>query len=171
MEPQGLDNVIWFFRFSTVNLIIRDGIDLFADLSRLFTQAIQGVGNFVVMLVSLHKPTTVLTRAWCLYEFYTAWNSGLRIGFALSQAQHAQLIEDMRSEPTRFSEFLGNIRSESSSCYNAKVTDDIRAYLESSVGFAGLDTILRSALQSWMVQLLQCKIDEARADRKQDETA
>ena len=113
----------------------------------------------------------MLTRAWCFYEFYTAWNSGLRIEFALPRAQCAQLIEDTRSEPTRFSEFLANVRSESSSSYFAKVTDCIHASLESSVGFAGLDILLRSALQSWMVQLLQCKIDEASADRKDDETA
>ena len=103
-----------------------------------------------------------------MYEFYTAWNSGLRIKFALPRAQRAQLIEDTRSEPSRFSEFLANVRSESSSSYSAKVTDYIHASLESSVGFAGLDIFLRSALQSWMVQLLQCKIDEASADRKDD---
>ena len=113
----------------------------------------------------------MLTRAWCFYEFYTAWNSGLRIEFALPQAQRAQLIDDMRSEPTRFSELLAGVRSESSSCYSAKVTDYIHASLESSVGFAGLDTILRSALQSWIVRLLQCKIDEASADRKEDESS
>jgi hypothetical protein len=169
MEPQGLDTVIWFFRFSVVNP--NADLDDAAGESRLFTQAIQSVGNFVMMLASLHKPTTVLTRAWCMYEFYTAWNSGLRIEFALPRAQRAQLIEDTRSEPTRFSEFLANVRSESSSCYSAKVTDYIHASLESSVGFAGLDILLRSALRSWMVQLLQCKIDEASADRKDDETA
>jgi hypothetical protein len=171
MEPQGLDTVIWFYRFSTVKLMA--GADYFADLSRLFTQAIQGVCNFVMMLISLHKSTPVLTRAWCLYEFYAAWNSGLRIGFALSQARRAQLIEDMRSEPNRFSEFLGNIRSEFSRCRegHAKVRDDVHASLESSVGFAGLDTLLRSALQSWMEQLLQCKISEATADHKKDESA
>lgn len=124
-----------------------------------------------MMLASLHKSTTVLNRAWCIYEFYTSWNSGLRIEFALPQAQRAQLIDDMRSEPTRLSDFLAGVRSESSSCYSAKTTDDIHASLESSVGFAGLDTILRSALQSWMVRLLQCKIDEASADRKEDESS
>ncbi len=170
MEPQGLDTVVWFWRLSTVYQI-RDGINHFADLSRQLTQAIQGVGNFVMMLISLHKSTTMLTRAWCLYEFCTAWNSGLRIEFALSQAQRAQLTEDMRSDPTRFSEFLGNVRSESSICHKAEERDDIHVFLESSVGFAGLDILLRSALQSWMVQLLQCKIDEASADRKEDETA
>jgi hypothetical protein len=172
MEPQGLDTVIWFFRFSVVNP--NADLDDAAGESRLFAQAIQSVGNFVMMLASLHNPTTVLTRAWCMYEFYTAWNSGLRIEFALPRAQRAQLIEDARSERTRFSEFLqrlANVRSESSTCYSAKVTDFIHAKLESSVGFAGLDILLHSALQSWMVQLLQCKIDEASADRKYDETA
>jgi hypothetical protein len=36
------------------------------------------------------------------------------------------------------------------------------------VGLAGLDIILHSALQSWMVRLLQCKIDEASAYRKEN---
>ncbi len=78
------------------------------------TQAIQSMGNFVMMLASLHKYTTVLSRAWCIFEFCT-WNSGLRIEFALPQAQRAQLIDDMRSEPASFSELLAGVRSESSS--------------------------------------------------------
>jgi hypothetical protein len=165
-EPQGLDTVIWLSKLSNFYIVGDD----FAGLSRLFTLAIQSAGNLVMILGSWDKPT-VLTRAWCIHELYICWNSGLRIEFALPQAQRAQLIDDMRSEPTRFSEFLAGVRSESSSCYDAKERDEIYAWVQSSVGFAGLDTIVRCTLQSWMVRLLQCKIDEASAAGKEDETA
>jgi hypothetical protein len=162
-EPLGLDTLIWCSPVSKRPFAPGE------PQTPSFSQAIQRTGNLFMMLAPWNKPVT-LTSSWCIYELYICLSSGGRVEFALPEAQRAQLTEDLMSKPASFLEFLANVDSESSRCFHASDRDEIFAAVPTSVGFAGLDTIVRRALQSWMVRLLQGRIDEACAAGKGEET-
>jgi hypothetical protein len=166
-EPLGLDTLIWFEAVSTYR------IDLltFVDQCRLISDAIQHAGNMLVTCASgsWDKPT-LLTRKWCIYEIYVCCCSSSRVEFAHYQSQREQLLCDMRSRPAAFIEMLANVRSETSVWWNLGA-DDIFIVVPASIGYAGLDTAVRRALQSWMVRLLLAKVSDARCAGLEEETA
>jgi len=167
-EPQGLDTCIWLDLVSTSQ---------HGTFSRppewwrqTFVLAIQSMGSMVMVMAPWDKPVT-LTRAWCILELYACCSSGCRFEVALPQAQRAQLGMDLLYKVGSFSEFLANVRSDSSECSRAADRDSIFAAVRASVGFAGLDAIVRRTLESWMLRLLRGRIDEARAAGNEVQTA
>jgi len=167
-EPQGLDTVIWLDLVSTS----QHGTFTRAPewWRQTFKLAIQSMGSMVMVMAPWDKPVT-LTRAWCILELYACCSSGCRFEVALPQAQRAQLARDLMYKNGAFFEFLANVHSESSDCSRETDRDSIFAAVRASVGFAGLDAIVRRTLESWMLRLLRGKIDEARAVGNELDTA
>jgi len=166
-EPQGLDTCIWLDLVSTSQ---------HGTFSRppewwrqTFILAIQSMGNLVMVMAPWDKPVT-LTRAWCILELYACCSSGCRFEVALPEAQRADMAEDLMWENDVFFEFLANVQSDSSQCSRDTDRDSIFAAVRASVGFAGLDAIVRRTLEGWMIRLLQNKIDEARAAGNEEDT-
>ena len=159
-EPLGLDTVIWLDLVSTSQ---------HGTFSRppewwrqTFMLAIQSLGNMVMVMCPWDRPVT-LTRAWCVLELYACCSSGCRFEIALPQTQRAQLTRDLMYKNDAFFDFLANVRSESSECSRSTDRASIFAAVRASVGFAGLDALVRRTLEVWMLRLLGGKIDEARA--------
>jgi tetratricopeptide (TPR) repeat protein len=161
-EPQGLDTCIWLDLVSTSQ---------HGTFSRppqwwaaTFQTAIQSMGNMVMVMCPWDKPVT-LTRAWCILELYACCSSSAacRFDVALPEAQRLQLAQDLAYRADAFYEFLGSVNSESSECSRESDRESIFAAVCASVGFAGLDAVVRRTLAAWMVRQLQLRIDGARA--------
>jgi len=169
-EPQGLDTCIWLDLVSTSQ---------HGTFSRppqwwaaTFQTAIQSMGNMVMVMCPWDKPVT-LTRAWCILELYACCSSSAacRFDVALPEAQRQQLAEDLAYKADAFYAFLGGVNSESSECSRESDRESIFAAVRASVGFAGLDAVVRRTLAAWMVRQLQLRIDGARAAGDEEETA
>jgi len=63
------------------------------------------------------------------------------------------------------------VNSESSECSRESDRQSIFAAVRASVGFAGLDAVVRRTLAAWMVRQLQLRIDGARAVGDEEEMA
>jgi tetratricopeptide (TPR) repeat protein len=161
-KPQGLDTLVWLDLVSTSQ---------HGTFSRppqwwaaTFQTAIQSMGNMVMVMCPWDKPVT-LTRAWCILELYACCSSSTACCFevALPDAQRRQIAEGLASRIQSFEVFLANVDSKSSDCSRESDRQSIFAAVRASVGFAGLDAVVRRTLTSWMVRQLQLKIDDARA--------
>ena len=167
-EPQGLDTCIW------LDLVSTSQHGTFSRppewWNQTFIGAVQSMGKMVMVMEPWDTPVT-LTRAWCVLELYACFSSGCRFEVALPQAQRAHLATDLMYGNEFFFEFLADVRSESNECSLATDRDGIFAAIRASVGFAGLDLMVSRTLGSWMMGLLQGKIDRARAASNDEESA
>jgi tetratricopeptide (TPR) repeat protein len=169
-EPQGLDTCVWLDLVSTSQ---------HGTFSRppewwatTFQNAIQSMGNMVMVMSPWDKPVT-LTRAWCILELYACCSSSTpcRFEVALPNAQQVKLADDLLGSTTAFYAFLECIDSQSSECSRESDRQSIFAAVRSSVGFAALDAVIRRTLTAWIEQQLHLRIKTARAGNDECEAA
>lgn len=176
-EPQGLDTVVWFNLASKRRLPRCPTHNDIEGGTAVLKHAVLSTHNLVMFLSTWDKPHHrggrswhALTRAWCLWEFHVCCSCGGRVEFALPRAQLVQLMEVMRSNPATFFDFTAAFRSENS-VSDVSWREAVFAAISAEVGFSGLDTMVRRALEDWMERLLRAKIEEARRAGREEEAA
>jgi len=106
------------------------------------------------MLEPWNDPT-YLTRAWCLFELYTAINEQERveINIILTEEQHASFVAAMSSAGySAIDAALHHIQSANATASRPADLAAIRSLIESKPGgFAQLDATVKQHLESWFV--------------------
>jgi len=122
------------------------------DLANEFGPRVQAIGRILPMLEPWRNPT-YLTRAWCLFELYTAIGEqgAVDIDIILTEEEDADFLKAIVNEGYGcIDAAFENIRSEEATATGEADLKAIRALVQSKPGgFASLNSTVRHHLGQW----------------------
>jgi hypothetical protein len=121
-------------------------VDLHAILLENLTKAITSPGRLLLALHPFLKPLP-LTRAWCLYEVYTAYTAGCETFMSFSVQAEDQFFADLQSNETMLDENISATKVQGAEASNE---DDLRMILrkiEQSVGVDEFNALIREKMK------------------------
>eukprot|EP00037_Helgoeca_nana_P029899 m.363711 g.363711 ORF g.363711 m.363711 type:complete len:747 (+) comp28070_c0_seq12:2867-5107(+) len=125
-------------------------------LANEFGPRVQAIGRILPMLEPWRGPE-YLTRAWCLFELYTAIGEGdnVAIDIVLTEEQHTSFLYAMANEGYgSIDAALENIQSEKAIASRPADLEAIRALIQSKPGgFAVLNSTVKKHLGRWFESL------------------
>eukprot|EP00038_Savillea_parva_P006120 m.161761 g.161761 ORF g.161761 m.161761 type:complete len:2425 (-) comp12114_c0_seq1:110-7384(-) len=120
------------------------------ELASEFGPRVVAIGQLLPMLDPWQQPI-YMTRAWCLFELYTAIQKQIKITIILTAAQEALFLNAMATEGySAMDEALAMIRSEEATATREADLIAIRGYVKSVPGgFERLNFKIKHHLQEW----------------------
>jgi hypothetical protein len=122
------------------------------ELSIEFGARVSAIGHILPMLEPWRAPV-YLSRAWCLFELYTAITSGgkVEIDVVLTEEEDASFLDAMNTEGySCIDAALANIQSENATATVEADLNAIRELVKSTPGgFQTLNTTVRNHLHEW----------------------
>jgi ankyrin repeat protein len=120
-----------------------------------FKQAIAKMGHLVMVMQPWAEPVA-LTRGWCILELFSCVSTGGRFEIALPPSERTQFFQ---RDPAHRASFFQKLPELMNSRYSKFSRDEdklrILGDIESTVGFAAIDSTLLRAVESWYVPQFQ----------------
>ena len=107
-------------------------------------------------------------RSWCLYEFFTALQHGLRYKIVFPPAQRDELVRQITDDNKLVLESLSRIDVGRAEARERRDRDSILQAVRSGVGEAEVNGRLKRAVREWMVETA---VDTATDIMDQDPTS
>lgn len=155
-QDQNPDIVIWLDLFS--NNQHDTGSKPNTWWSGVFKDAIGRLQHCVMVLAPWNNPIP-LTRAWCLFELYCAFNTGASFEIAMSATERAKFRADIRDGVVKVADtMLAKVDVRKSECYHSEDKQNILNAVEQLFRFNAFNAFnakVKAHLKKWM--LLQAK--------------
>lgn len=153
---ENLDIVVWFDLF-VVNQHKSIGLP-FDWWTTTFQSAIRQFGHTVMVLAPWNDPIP-LTRAWCLWELYSAVITDCKFEIAFSVEEQDKFFEDIGRDPDgQLNQMMAKVNVERSECFKPEDRTQIFAVIESTVGFNHLNSVVFERLRKWVIDSLEKKL-------------
>eukprot|EP00040_Diaphanoeca_grandis_P034142 m.210416 g.210416 ORF g.210416 m.210416 type:complete len:847 (-) comp33077_c0_seq1:305-2845(-) len=129
-----------------------------------FTSAIETIGTVLLLLSPWHTPIPT-TRAWCMYELFTALASPhVRIQALLSESQKGALKEAIINDDNALMNAIVKLDVRNAECWVPRDREMIFAAIDTmDGGFDRMNTRINKFLRDWVTKALQ-EIVNADAD-------
>jgi len=122
------------------------------ELANEFGPRVQAIGRVLPMLDPWRNPS-YLTRAWCLFELYTAIGEKgkVDIDIILTEEEHSNFVQAMMKEGySCIDKAVAGIESEDATAYYPADLDAIRTIVKSKPGgFSQLNSTVKQHLHRW----------------------
>jgi tetratricopeptide (TPR) repeat protein len=125
-----------------------------------FKSAIAQFGR-VVMVLSPWSDPIPFTRAWCLFEVYSAVSTNSRFEVAMSKSDFNLFLESMKSDVDMFFTMLGTIDLLRCEAFNPDDKDRIFEVVKTEVGFSTLNSMVKGKMREWVDATLSSRINDA----------
>lgn len=162
------DTIIWFDLFSNNQ---HKATELkFEWWCGTFKSAIHQFGHTVMVLAPWKNPIP-LTRGWCLFELFCTADTKSTFEIAMSKAQQQEFLYDMERHGTdAIDQMLAIVDSENSKCWKPSDLASIKAVVEQSVGYRGVNSMVFEQMRDWVVRVVQeaLKTSTPAAPEKED---
>ncbi len=153
------DPVVWFDVFSVSQH--KAGERNFAWWNNTFLNAVGNMGE-VVMVMQPWRAPIPLTRAWCIFEAYSAEATSSRFSIAMSDADAKDLVKQICENPSALFATLRRVYCEACTATNLEDRDRIFDTVRQSVGFAQLDSMVAFMMVEAVCAELLIQADTAR---------
>lgn len=130
-----------------------------------FTQSIGRIGHVALVLAPWDDPVP-LTRAWCLWEIFSAFVSDARLTIHVPKAQQSAFLRTLVERPSAVAEVLTNVNAERAEATNPTDRDMIFAAIQAERGFGRINLTIKEQLRVWLVD--EC-VDHCMALQQQTE--
>ncbi|KAJ3104849.1 Kinesin light chain 3 [Phlyctochytrium planicorne] len=117
-----------------------------------YAKAIKTIQNFVVVLHPW-KDSTLLTRAWCLFEIHASKSAEKELNVAMTADQQQSLAKPSREDLEAFLHTLTEIESEKSEATDQEVKTNLLKSIE-SIGFEDVGDAVFDNIGDWMLSIL-----------------
>ncbi len=157
-----LDTIVWFDLFA-VNQHRSPGLP-FEWWTTTFQSAIREFGHTVMVLAPWNDPIP-LTRAWCLWELYSAVITNCKFEIAFSVEERDTFFEDIGRDPIgNVKKMMATVNVERSECYKPEDRLQIFSVIKESVGFNHLNSVVFDRLRKWVMDTLEQRLKEEDID-------
>lgn len=116
-----------------------------------FTQSVGRIGHVALVLAPWDDPVP-LTRAWCLWEIFSAFVSDARLTIHVPKAQRAAFLRTLVDRPGVVAETLTNVRAERAEATNPDDRSMIFAAIQEERGFGRINLAVKEQLRAWLVE-------------------
>lgn len=113
-----------------------------------FKQSIARIGRVVLVLAPWSHPVS-LTRAWCLYELFSAVDRRVSLDVRLPQAQRTHFLAAVRNKFDAVMEAIVEIDVRNAQAFLESDRANILQAVEASVGCAQLNELIKDRLRQW----------------------
>ena len=161
-EPE---TVIYFDLFSNNQHL---AVDLdFHWWSTTFREAIESFGRVVLILLPYGEPI-VFTRAWCLFEIYTAIATGSLMEVALSPHEREEFLNAIINDFGTYMKLLADIDVRNAEAWNPEDKRKIFQVVEKlEGGFDGVNGMICDKMREWMITTLEKATEEDGLDTEE----
>jgi len=150
------DIYIWFDLFSN-NQHLAGNLP-FEWWTNTFKSAIKDFGR-TVMVLSPWKNPIPFTRAWCLFEIYSAVITNSKFEVAMSESEENTFLDEICSDESAFFEkMLSDIDLKNSEAWNPDDLARIKEVVDKEVGFGNLNYMVYEKMREWVNSTLKSSI-------------
>lgn len=147
----GADTFLWIDIFSNNQHEAAD--HEFDWWSTTFQDAIASFGH-VVMVLSPWESPVPFTRAWCLWEIYSATVVNAKFEVAMTHDQEEKFAVAILNDHRTYFEMLSHIDLRQSDALHAEDKRKIFQAVEASCGFVRLNTLVCAYMREWVLSLV-----------------
>jgi tetratricopeptide (TPR) repeat protein len=123
-----------------------------------FKSAIAQFGRVVMVLSPWYDPIP-FTRAWCLFEVYSAVSTNSKFEIAMSKSDFKTFMTSIQSDSGSFLKMLGTIDLLKCEAFNPADKDRIFEVVKSEVGFSTLNGMVKGKMRDWVNTTLSTRIN------------
>jgi tetratricopeptide (TPR) repeat protein len=149
------DIFIWFDLFS--NNQHAAGNLPFDWWATTFKSAIAQFGRVVMVLSPWNDPIP-FTRAWCLFEIYSAVSTNSQFEVAMSKSDFKLFLQSIKYDQMSFLAMLGTIDLLKCEAFNPDDRDRIFEVVKSEVGFSTLNGMVKGKMREWVDATLSSRV-------------
>ena len=118
-----------------------------------FMTSIKVIGRVIMVALPYNRPAP-LTRAWCLWEVYSAVKTNSVFEVAMDKEEEKAFLVDMYTKGMSFFELLESIDMRKSESFKPEDKVAIHAAVRQEVGFDEVNKLIYKPLRDWTVQCL-----------------
>ncbi|KAI8617014.1 hypothetical protein BC830DRAFT_146275 [Chytriomyces sp. MP71] len=123
-----------------------------------FRHALQAIGNVVLVMLPWNDPTP-LKRSWCLFEIFTANDTGSNFKIAMSKQEKEKFLSELFiGGASKYYDMLLKINMEKSEASCSTDRDHILALTQEKIGFRDLHQSVFHTISNWVIFTLQRQI-------------
>lgn len=159
------DTYVWFDQFSLAHPCPPSLP--YKELHDTFMNSTREIGKMVMIFDRWHDPYH-LKRAWCVFEAYACVHTRSMMEVAMTEAENDRFLKATCRSDDTFYHMLNKIDTEKSEGDTDKKS--IHEAIRTEVGFRDLNKKIFTALENWMISLLQSKI-ESEKDKLEERAA
>ena len=148
---QNSDAVLWIDIFSNNQHEASD--HEFEWWSTTFKDAIDHFGNVVMVLSPWENPIP-FTRAWCLFEIFSATVTNAKFDVAMTQEQETKFAQALLEDHQPYFELLAKIDLRDSDAAYEEDKCQIFTVVEKSCGFQRLNHLVCEYIRSWVLRVV-----------------
>ena len=116
-----------------------------------FKSAITTIGHTVVVFQPWADPLP-MTRAWCIFEMYSAMTSGVRLDVVLPETEKASLRAAVLADPSAVNKVLVDVDANKAECFKEEDRVQIFAAIDMMPGgMHRLNAEMKGMLRKWAV--------------------
>ena len=149
-KRKGLDARACFVWFDIYTVNQHTGITDFAYWSEGFRRAIRSIGRVVVFLQPWNAPVW-LSRAWCLYEYWTTHAGSVPHEFLLPARDEAAFVAYLVGGG-RFEDIVKHVDISRAECWDKEDERRIKQEVARTGGFAALNEAVTAGLRGWFLE-------------------
>ena len=127
-------------------------------LKHTFINTIEQFGRVVMVLCPWNNPM-LFTRAWCLWEIYSAVTTGSKFEVAMTPNQYTGFMKEITRNSGEFYQMLGDVNMEMSKAYRSNDKERIFDAVKFSVGFATVNRMVVGKMREWAIAAIDETID------------
>ncbi len=136
-----------------------------------FQQSISEIG-YTVMVLSPWQNPLPLTRAWCLWELYSAVETKSRFEIALSENEQKHFFGDLATDVDGcLLKMFSCINVEKSQAFKQEDRDRIFQAIRNTIGFSQLNAIVFNRLREWIVAVTEVEVSKCTSSLEEEYSA
>ncbi|OQR92317.1 mbre TPR repeat protein [Achlya hypogyna] len=145
--------VVWFDLFC--NSQHDTSVKPFSWWTSIFRSSIGAIQNVVMVLLPWDRPIP-LTRAWCVFEVFSAVSTNSSFHVAMTQAETNRFADQV--SVSAFYDMLGHVKSAACEAFKLEDKAAICTAIEQTVGFIEMDNMVFRVFERWMDHTLSKRI-------------
>jgi hypothetical protein len=111
-----------------------------------------------------------MTRAWCLFEVLHALQAGVELIIRLPAAEEQSFLAALADDYDAVTSMLVRVQAERAQASNPEDLANIVQAVKATVGFQGLNAMVKTALREWCLQQAMRGVRKMDAARSAEET-
>ena len=125
-----------------------------------FKSSITAIGRVVLVMAPWHDPVP-LTRAWCLWEIFSAATAeGVVLDVRLPASEKVAFQSALTTDMLGVMNTLVRVQAERAEAWNAVDRDNIFEAIEKSCGFVHLNKTVKDQLRAWLLRAAEAAAED-----------
>ena len=132
----------------------------FDVFQKTFYDRVTSIGHILAMMAPWTAPT-YLTRAWCVFELFTANSNGCQITIEMPSTERENFIKGITNDDNDIDDHVNKLFDtlSNTSVANASASvpvdlENILKLIQDGIGYKAFDVVINTLLREWVIQLI-----------------